>query len=156
VSGGNEYGHHPGSAHERGMAVDFTLPPELAPKNARESAQIMAELKGVLGSKQFRMMKDEYTYPDAYTKGGHIHGEYQQGGDIPSGKRGIVGDGGIEFADGPAHVTSVDDTRAIFKKIADNIQKLVEMNKNDERLDDILAALNSGIRTNQKILTAVS
>ena len=156
VSGGHEFGHHPGSAHERGRAVDFTLPAELIPKNATQSAALMAELKGVLGGKQFKMMKDEYTYPDSYTRGGHIHGEYNKGGDIPSGKRGIVGDGGIEFADGPTHVTSVDDTRAIFKKMADNIEKLVTMNKNDSRLNDILSELESQSRSNQKILSAVS
>jgi hypothetical protein len=156
VSGGHEFGHRPGSAHERGKAVDFTLPPELIPKNARESAALIAELKTTLGGNQFRLMKDEYTYPDAYTHGGHIHGEYHNGGDIPSGRRGIVGDGGVELVNGPMHVTSVDDTRALFKKMSDNIEKLVMMTKNDNRLNDILDELTSQTRSNQKILTAVS
>jgi len=81
---------------------------------------------------------------------------YKNGGYIPGGKRGIVGDGGMEMVEGPAHVTSVDNSMAVFKKMAENIEKLVLITKNDTRLDDILTELESQSRSNQKILTAVS
>ena len=97
----------------------------------------------------------KYKFHDLSGDPGHLE-FYKNGGYIPGGKRGIVGDGGMEMVEGPAHVTSVDNSMAVFKKMAENIEKLVLITKNDTRLDDILTELESQSRSNQKILTAVS
>lgn len=45
-------------------------------------------------------------------------GAYDQGGRIPAGKIGLVGEYGPEFVRGPAVVTSREDTRALIEKAA--------------------------------------
>lgn len=41
-------------------------------------------------------------------------GAYDKGGDIPAGQVGMVGENGLEFVQGPAHVTSTKDTAKLL------------------------------------------
>lgn len=47
-------------------------------------------------------------------------GAFDKGGFIPAGKTGIVGEFGPELVNGPANVTSREDTMAMFKKASEN------------------------------------
>ena len=53
-------------------------------------------------------------------------GAYDEGGFIPSGKWGIVGEYGPEIVNGPANVTSRKDTMAAFEQAASNAGRTVE------------------------------
>jgi len=127
------------SAHQRGTAIDVD----------------QATYNVLMSNPKIKDLMAKYKFHDLSGDPGHLE-FYKNGGYIPGGKRGIVGDGGMEMVEGPAHVTSVDNSMAVFKKMAENIEKLVLITKNDTRLDDILTELESQSRSNQKILTAVS
>jgi hypothetical protein len=66
-------------------------------------------------------------------------GAYDRGGNIPSGKFGLVGERGAEFVKGPATVTGREDTAAMLNQASPNVNIRV-VNVQEENAEDYLSS----------------
>lgn len=74
------------------------------PMNIVESIRI-----GALGATQIAAIQSQ-----------RFAGAYDEGGRIPAGKFGVVGEKGMEFVEGPANVTGREDTARLLREAAEN------------------------------------
>jgi hypothetical protein len=81
---------------------------------------------------------NEYNNPSSGADGPHFHAEFDKGGNIPAGSQGIVGERGYEIVDGPATVTSTNQTTAMFKNMSTTFTKMLSvMGEQRDALDKI-------------------
>ena len=132
----------PSSQHSQGLAVDFTVG---GVPSIEDGKAITSWLKQMGAS----VAIDEYNSPTAKATGGHFHAQipaFADGGQLASGKVGLVGEAGPELITGPASISPMKDLMGAFSNMGALMKQQVDM------LDELVRAQKNGNDISNKML----
>ena len=119
-------------------------PPMQAAKEAAERAASAVER--LAQAQEFTMSKI-----DAYNRSragmGRFSGGFAEGGNIPAGGFGMVGEAGPEFVTGPANIMSAKSSMGVMQTLMKSIRAL------DTNVQDVQSNIENGISTNNESST---
>ena len=119
-------------------------PPMQAAKEAAERAASAVER--LAQAQEFTMSKiDQYNRSRAGM--GRFSGGFAEGGDIPAGGFGMVGEAGPEFVTGPANIMSAKSSMGVMQTLMKSIRAL------DTNVQDVQSNIENGISTNNESST---